>query len=111
MFRDQKSRRYGWSLRDTQVESAERFDRLLLIGVVAYVLLMGLGYYALEHYHPRTWSGSGSREAMSAFGVGRVVWDRVRASPAQAFSALILALTEAVKEFIEKRGQVRAVKG
>ncbi len=49
--------------------SAERFDRLLLIGVVAYVLLVGLGYYALEHYHPRTWSSSGSPEAMSAFGV------------------------------------------
>ncbi|GEM_PF-2386111 len=70
VFRDQKSRRYGWSLRDTQVGSAERFDRLLLIGVVAYVLLVGLGYYALEHYHPRTWFSSGSCEAMRAFGGG-----------------------------------------
>ncbi|GEM_PF-5876356 len=90
--------------RDTQVGSAERYDRLLLIGVVAYVLLVGLGYYALEHHHPRTWSSSGLPEAMSAFGVGRVVWDRVRVSPAQAFSALISALTEAVKEVIEKWG-------
>ncbi len=39
---------------------------------------------------------------MSAFGVGQVVWDRVHPSPAQAFSALILALTKAVREMIAK---------
>ncbi len=44
---------------------------------------------------------------MSAFGVGRVVWDPVRPFPAQAFSALILALTEAAMEIIVGMSQMQ----
>ena len=31
LFRDEKNRRHGWALRNTQITRAERFDRLLLI--------------------------------------------------------------------------------
>src|SRR5688572_20270253 len=45
LFRDHKSKRNGWSLRDTQVSTPERLDRLLLILALAYLLLVGLGLH------------------------------------------------------------------
>jgi hypothetical protein len=49
VFRDQKNRRNGWALRNIQVTKADRFERLLLILVFAYVLLVGLGHYCRAH--------------------------------------------------------------
>ncbi len=74
---------------------------------MAYGLLLGHGTLEpigrLDYLRTlRTRTGSGSREAMSAFGVGRAVWNRVRVFPVQAFSALILAFTKAVMEIMEK---------
>lgn len=99
VFRDQKNRRNGWSLRDVQVRSIERFDRLLLVLALAYLLLMGLGYYARRYYCPSTWSTTSRPGQSSAFGIGRAVWHRLRASPEQVFSALIAVLKEASKKW------------
>ncbi len=41
LFRDHKSKRNGWSLRDTQLSTPDRLDRLLLALAVAYLLLCG----------------------------------------------------------------------
>ena len=46
-FRDGKSVRNGFALRHTQVTTAARFDRLVLVVVLAYWLLTGLGLRAL----------------------------------------------------------------
>jgi hypothetical protein len=47
VFRDQKNRRNGFALRNTRIEKAERFDRLLLVLALAYLLLVGLGLLSL----------------------------------------------------------------
>ena len=39
LFHDDKSKRNGWSLRDTQITRPDRLDRLLLILAIAYLLL------------------------------------------------------------------------
>jgi hypothetical protein len=52
LFRDDKNKRNGWSLRDTKVAEAERLDRLLLILAIAYMLLCGGGLLAKQEFKP-----------------------------------------------------------
>ena len=46
LFRDDKNKRNGWSLRDTKITRPDRLDRLLLILAIAYLLLCGIGLIA-----------------------------------------------------------------
>jgi len=55
-FRDAKSRRNGWSLRDTGIQRPERLDRLILILAVAYLLLVGIGRVATDKCRPPMWA-------------------------------------------------------
>ncbi len=74
LFRDDKSKRNGWSrrgaaadsrsLRDTQITKPDRLDRLLLILAIAYLLLCGVGLIAdrgadtfefLQYLHEHDW--------------------------------------------------------
>ncbi len=48
LFRDEKNRRNGLALRNTQITQADRFDRLLLILALAYWLLTGIGLVARQ---------------------------------------------------------------
>jgi hypothetical protein len=57
-FRDGKSVRNDLALRHTQVKTADRFDRLVLILVLAYLLLTGLGLRTLAEYRPGEWSST-----------------------------------------------------
>ena len=96
LFRDHKSKRNGWSLRDTQVKTPQRLDRLLLVLAVAYLLLCGVGLVARQTHRPSAWCSS-SRELCSVFRIGRVMVDKNAIGPSRAFAA-VLELSEAVAE-------------
>ena len=94
LFRDAKSKRNGWSLRDTRLKTPQRLDRLLLVLALAYLLLCGLGLLARKAHKPSAWCAS-SKDQCSIFRIGLVMLARLRASPPQAFAA-VLALSEEV---------------
>jgi len=96
LFRDEKNRRHGWALRNTQITRAERFDRLLLILTLAYWLLLGIGLTALKRYPPGTWCSNNRPGACGLFFIGRKMLRRLELTAAQALAALLNAiLTEA----------------
>ena len=88
LFRDHKSKRNGWSLRDTQLKTPQRLDRLLLVLALAYLLLCGLGLIAQKTHKPSAWCSS-SKELCSIFVIGLLMRDKLKASPAQAFAAVL----------------------
>lgn len=73
LFRDTKNEHLGWSLGKTR---ADRLDRLILIAALAYVLLVALGLWCREHRPARLWATNQRRNELSAFAIGRVMWDR-----------------------------------
>ena len=48
LFRDDKSKRNGFSLRHTKITKPDRIDRLLLVLALAYWLLCGIGRLARQ---------------------------------------------------------------
>jgi hypothetical protein len=95
-FRDHKSKRNGWSLRDTQLTRPDRLDRLLLILALAYVLLCGLGLWALKRRSPRQWCSNNRRGECSVFVIGQTLLERIQVKPATAWAALVAATEKAV---------------
>ena len=98
LFRDHKSKRNGWSLRDTKITRADRLDRLLLILAVAYLLLCGVGLVAQRTHRPGSWSASSSNDC-SVFTIGRIMLMRLSCSAARALNALFAATEEAVPKW------------
>jgi hypothetical protein len=97
LFRDHKSKRNGWSLRDTQITRPERLDRLLLILAIAYLLLCGIGLIARATCRPSAWS-SASRDHSSLFQIGLIMIHKIHASPPAAMDAVFqLSQTVAAK--------------
>src|SRR5215216_3580884 len=96
LFRDGKSKRNGWSLRDTQLTTPDRLDRLLLVLALAYLLLCGIGLIAKRDHRPSAWCAS-SKEQCSVFRIGLIMMPKLRASPPQAFMA-VFELSETVAE-------------
>ena len=92
LFRDGKSLRNGWALRQVQLTRAERFDRLLLVLALAYWLLVGLGLVARQRYRPAAWCSSNRPRECSAFTVGRAMRQRMRVSPPAALAAVLAAV-------------------
>jgi hypothetical protein len=88
LFRDHKSKRNGWSLRDTQLKTPQRLDRLLLVLALAYLLLCGIGLLAQRNHKPSAWCSS-SKEQCSIFAIGLLMRAKLRASPARAFHAVL----------------------
>jgi hypothetical protein len=99
LFRDGKSWRYGFGLRGTQVTQARRFDRLVLILVFVYWLLVGLGLVARQRYRPGRWSSTNSKRhgerQCSAFTIGRLLVGRIRVQTQRAIAAIVRASAEA----------------
>jgi hypothetical protein len=87
LFRDHKSKRNGWSLRDTQIKSPDNLDRLLLILAIAYLLLCGIGLIAQKCCRPSAWSSS-SKQHQSIFQIGLIMIDRILTRCTRAFSAI-----------------------
>lgn len=88
-FRDGKSRRNGFALRHTQIKHADRFDRLLLILVLVYLLLTGLGRVARERFRPGAWCSSNRAHECSDFTIGRRMLDKLQVPPLLALAALV----------------------
>lgn len=94
-FRDAKSLRNGSALRHTQVRKAERFDRLVLVLVLAYLLLTGLGLRALGEHRAGEWSSTDCGKPCSAVVAARAILDWFRLSPAAALAAVVAATINA----------------
>jgi Transposase DDE domain len=92
LFRDDKSVRNGWALRQTQVTKAGRFDRLLLVLALAYWLLVGLGLLARQRGRPAMWCSSNRPKECSAFTIGRTMLERMTVAPAVALAAVLAAV-------------------
>jgi hypothetical protein len=95
LFRDDKSKRNGWSLRDTQITKPDRLDRLLLILAIAYLLLCGIGLTAKEFLTPSAWCSTNRDKECSIYTIGMIMNQKINASPPHAFAA-VLDLSEAV---------------
>jgi hypothetical protein len=98
LFRGRKTRRNGWSLRDTQVTRADRLDRPLLVLAIAYLLLCGLGLVARRACKPSAWTAS-SKNDCSIFTIGRLMLPRLTTSPARAMHAFTHATEDAVPKW------------
>lgn len=88
LFRDSKSKRNGWSLRDTQIQTPERFDRMLLILAIAYLLLCGIGLIAKTQFNPSHWCSSTRDIECSLYTIGLIMLEKMNASPPLAFGAV-----------------------
>jgi hypothetical protein len=91
-FRDGKSRRNGFALRNTQIQHADRFDRLLLILALVYLLLVGLGLVARQKFPPGAWCSSNRPRECSDFTIGQRMLDKFPLSLPQAIAAIVAAL-------------------
>lgn len=98
LFRDNKSKRNGWSLRDTKITRADRLDRLLLILAIAYLLLCGIGLVAQQTCKPGQWTAS-SKNDCSVFRIGREMLDKLTLTAVKAFQAVLNAIMDAVPKW------------
>lgn len=99
LFRDHKSKRNGWSLRDTQLTTPQRLDRLLLILAIAYLLLCGLGLLAQQAMRPSAWCSNSKAGTCSVFLIGQLMLDKLKCSAKQAFTAFLRATLQAVPKW------------
>jgi len=99
LFRDCKSKRNGWSLRDTQVKTAQRLDRLLLILAIAYLLLCGVGLLAQKSSKPGAWCSNSKAGTCSIYAIGRIMLRTLNCSAPEAFAAFLWASIEAVPKW------------
>lgn len=93
LFRDGKSKRNGWSLRDTKITTPDRFDRLLLILAIAYLLLCGVGLVAKSQFTPSAWCSTNRDKECSIWTIGVIMLGKFDVSPPAAFAA-VLELSE-----------------
>lgn len=91
LFRDAKNHRHGWSLRHTQIADPDRLDRLILILAIAYLLLVGLGVWALSRYRPGRWCSNNHARSLSAFHVGQLALLEFHLTPTHAVASLLHA--------------------
>lgn len=99
LFRDDKNKRNGFSLRHTKITKAERLDRLLLILALAYWLLVGIGLVARQRYRPSRWCSSNRLRECSVFTIGRILLDQERIAAEAAFAAVVEAVAEASRKW------------
>jgi hypothetical protein len=81
LFRDEKNLRFGWGLRQSQLSSPERLERLLLVLAFAYIFLLLLGIFCTDTMQQKRWSSTSSRSRpTSAFVVARIMLPEVHTS-------------------------------
>ena len=99
LFRDQKNRRNGWGVRNTRIQYADRFDRLLLILALAYLLLAGLGLQAKLDYEPSQWCTNTRNSECSVFTIGKAMLNRCNYEPDALFRRIRYATEDAAKRW------------
>jgi Transposase DDE domain len=95
LFRDDKSKSNGWSLRDTRITKPDRIDRLLLILAIAYLLLCGVGLIAQTQFRPSAWCSTNRDRECSIYTIGMIMLQKMDATPPEAFAA-VFELSESV---------------
>ena len=91
LFRDGKSGRYGFGLRQTQVKRPARLDRLILVLTLALILLVGLGRVARRRYRAGEWCSSNRPAECSDFTIGRRMWGRIAHPPERLMAEVVRA--------------------
>lgn len=91
LFRDGKDGRYGLGLGQTQVTTAARLDRLILILALAIILLIGLGLVARGRFRPGAWCSSNDAAECSDVTVGRRMWERIDVPPERLLDEVVRA--------------------
>jgi hypothetical protein len=99
LFRDDKNKRNGFSLRHTKITKAERLDRLLLILALAYWLLVGIGVMARQRYQPAMWCSTNRQKECSVFTIGRIMRDQMQITAVQCFAAVAAGILEASQKW------------
>jgi hypothetical protein len=95
LFRDQKSRRNGFALRNTRIQKVERFDRFVLILALAYLLLAGLGLQAKLDFDPSAWCTTRRARECSVFTIGKAMLHRTNYLPEDLLRRVRWATIEA----------------
>jgi hypothetical protein len=95
LFRDTKNRRNGQSPRDTRIQHTDRFDRFLLVVVLAYILLCGIGLQAKLDFDPSAWRTNTRASERSVFTIGKAMLERVTYSPDDLLRRIRWATIEA----------------
>jgi hypothetical protein len=90
LFRDDKNKRNGWSLRDTKITKPDRIDRLLLILAIAYLLLCGVGLIAKARFQPSAWCSTNRQRECSIYTIGLIMLQKMDVTPPEAFAAVRL---------------------
>jgi len=100
LFRDEKNLRYGWGLRQSHVSDEHRLERLLLVLAFAYLLLLLIGFHAMQTLSSAHWSAasSGKRRQASAFLVGRLLCNDTNGPLRQLLRLLFSLLLQIDKE-------------
>jgi hypothetical protein len=96
LFRDGKDGRYGLGLGQTQVETAGRLDRLILIVALTLILLSGLGRVARGRFRPSAWCSSNDPCECSDVTVGRRMWERINEPPELLIDEIVRATIDVV---------------
>lgn len=91
LFRDTKDGRYGLGLGQTQVTTAARLDRLILVLALALILWTGLGVVARGRFRPGAWCSSNDAGECSDVTVGRRMWDRIDEPPERLIDEVVRA--------------------
>jgi hypothetical protein len=91
LFRDKKDGRYGLGLGQTQVTTAARLDRLILILALAIILLVGLGRLARGRFRPGAWCSSNDAGECSDVTVGRRMWEQIDEPPERLIDEVVRA--------------------
>lgn len=91
LFRDSKGSRYGLGLGQTQVTTAARVDRLILVLALAIILLVGLGLVARGRFRPGAWCSSNDPHECSDLTVGRRMWERIDEPPERLIAEVVRA--------------------
>jgi hypothetical protein len=99
LFRDDKNKRNGWSLRHTKITKPDRIDRLLLVLALAYWLLCGIGLVARQCYRPGHWCSSNDPKQCSVFTIDRILLSEMEVTAAVAFAAVVAAVEEAAPKW------------
>lgn len=99
LFRDGKDGRYGLGLGQTQVTTAARLDRLILILALAIILLIGLGLVARTRFRPGAWCSSNDPAECSDVTVGRRMWEYIREPPERLIDEVVQATLLSVENW------------
>lgn len=91
-FRDTKCGQFGYALSQTRITRPERLERLLLILVLAYLILIAIGLWIKRNWPAKQWASNNRINECSAFTVARVMIHH----PTTSLKQLILQLVDTI---------------